>query len=272
MPRAFATPRAHLRDFAGVDPDAAVVYFDRFYAAPLAARFGDKLSDARILDCACGSAWLSVALAKRGAKHIIAADLGKKALSRARLVVNAYDVGDVVTVCSADVTRLPFDDGAFDAVCTVETLEHVPVREAMRELVRVCRRVFVVETINRRFPIDTHDTPYPLVHWLPLPLRRRVHEKLGAPEPNRYPTLSDVERPLHRAGFWLVTPFKTFDDVDAWRRVFPLHHPYQGGKRIDLDDNKKWRVKGKYYEVAFALLGKRSRHVLDKIMGIYERH
>jgi SAM-dependent methyltransferase len=64
--------------------------------------------------------------------------------------------------------KLPFPDNMFDIGFSNATIEHVGShdRQAMflRELLRVCRRVFV-STPNRWFPIELH-TRLPLIHWL----------------------------------------------------------------------------------------------------------
>ncbi len=262
-----AAQRRRLQELTGLEPLGALSYFDRFYAAPLAARL--DVTKARILDCACGFGWLSAALALRGAREIVAADLDPSALAKARALVDALALNDRVTIIEADVTKLPFPDRHFDAVCTVETIEHVPIAPAMTELARVCRRFFLIETINRRFPLDTHDTALPLVHWLPSSLRAAVHRRVGGPpQPNRYPSLADIEGPLQ--AFVLRTHFKTFDDVEEWERVFPFAHPYQGGRAVSLQQ-RKWRAKRAYFRAVFGVFGHRGRAALDKIMGIYER-
>ena len=89
-----------------------------------------------------------------------------------------------VRTVRADGRSLPFADREFDLAFSNAVVEHVGGRDAQRafvhELCRVARRVFVT-TPNRRFPIEVH-TLWPLVHWLPRPLGRRL-----------VPALEDIE-------------------------------------------------------------------------------
>src|SRR5262249_48641484 len=142
----------------------------------------------RVLDCACGLGWLSAALLQRGAKHVVACDLDPDKIAIAERVHHALGLSDRVSFARGDVCQLPFADRVFDVVCTIETLEHVPIDRALTELARVCREVFILETPHRSFLFDTHDTAYPMIHLLPMRLRARVHDWLGAPPPNMYPT------------------------------------------------------------------------------------
>lgn len=69
----------------------------------------------------------------------------------------------------ADGRALPFVDGAFDIVFCNSVIEHLPdagSRDAMaREIERVGRG-YVVQTPNRRFPLEAH-TLTPGFHYLP---------------------------------------------------------------------------------------------------------
>jgi SAM-dependent methyltransferase len=258
--------RAEIRAITGLDGDSAIKFFDRMFAAPLSRAL--DLRKSCVLDCACGLGWLSAALLLRGAKHVVACDLDPEKIAISERVLHALRLSDRVSFARADVCQLPFADGAFDAVCTIETLEHVPIDRALTQLARVCREVFILETPHRHFLFDTHDTPYPMIHLVPMRLRGRVHDWLGAPPPNVYPTLGQVERAF--SDFALLTPFKTFKDVDEWERCYPLEHPYQGG-RIVGPAQRLWRMKRFYYRTVFGLLGSESRRVLDKVTGIYRR-
>ena len=258
--------RQAVRDITGVDPVSALKYFDVVYLEPLARRL--DLESASVLDCACGSGWLAIGARIRGARRVVACDVFPEVIDRAKVVSGMLGLSEGIEFVTADVAALPFDNEEFDAVCSIETLEHVPIRPAINELARVCSQYFVVETINRFFPIDTHDTPYPLVHFLPTSLRRQINRRYGTSEVNRYPSWQEVERGLRE--FSLDSDFKTFDSPGDWRSIFPLENPYTGGRRIDLSQ-PKWRLKLWFYSLSYALLGRRSRFLQDKIIGIYKR-
>ena len=72
---------------------------------------------------------------------------------------------------------LPFAAGSFDVAHASAVLEHVGSADSQQrflgELTRVARRAVFITTPNRWFPIEVH-TQFPLLHWLPKPLFRRV--------------------------------------------------------------------------------------------------
>jgi len=76
-----------------------------------------------------------------------------------------------------DAGPLPFADGSFDVVHASAVLEHVgnaaSQQRFLGELTRVAHRAVFVTTPNRWFPIEVH-TQFPLLHWLPKQLFRRL--------------------------------------------------------------------------------------------------
>jgi ubiquinone/menaquinone biosynthesis C-methylase UbiE len=88
---------------------------------------------ARALDVGCGDGRHIAAAAGRGCFAVgVDYDAGELAKARARLG------GTRVDLIAGDASRLPFRDGAFDAVICTETLEHLPDDAgAMREIARV---------------------------------------------------------------------------------------------------------------------------------------
>ncbi len=90
----------------------------------------------RILDAGCGDGRYTRHILKRAdADALIAAfDLSSRMLVRARRRLKSVRVCHV----SADLTRLPYPDGFFDAVVCGWVLEHLPdPRPGLRELARV---------------------------------------------------------------------------------------------------------------------------------------
>jgi 2-polyprenyl-3-methyl-5-hydroxy-6-metoxy-1,4-benzoquinol methylase len=109
----------------------------------------------RVLDVACGAGFGARMVAGRGAE-VHGVDLDKEAIARARAQGGATETYHV-----ADCTQLPFEDAAFDAVLTFETVEHVPAAAFLEELRRVTRSgaVIVASTPQNSMgsiPINAH--------------------------------------------------------------------------------------------------------------------
>lgn len=94
----------------------------------------------RVLDGTVGIGTQALGLARLG--HLVAGtDVSPGALARARVEADRRGLG--LRLSRADLRALPFDDGAFDAVVSVDSLAHLPSLEevvvALRELARVTR-------------------------------------------------------------------------------------------------------------------------------------
>jgi demethylmenaquinone methyltransferase/2-methoxy-6-polyprenyl-1,4-benzoquinol methylase len=87
----------------------------------------------RVLDVACGTGLVSVALARRGAE-VVGLDQSEQMLSRARARLPG------VRFVQGEAEHLPFEDGEFDALTFTYLLRYVDdVGATMRELARVVR-------------------------------------------------------------------------------------------------------------------------------------
>jgi len=116
-------------------------------AEQLRARFAGRAL--RILDVGCGGGFLSNYLATQG-HTVIGLDFAWDALKVARL----HDATGRVEYIEGDAYRLPFPDGRFDAVCSMDFLEHVEDPElAIREAARVLAPggLFVFYTFSRNW-------------------------------------------------------------------------------------------------------------------------
>ena len=78
--------------------------------------------------------------------------------------------------------RLPFKDGQFDWVYCNALIEHVGSferqYELLKELTRVAHKGIFVTSGNRWHPIE-FNTGLPFLHWLPLPVWRRILKTIG---------------------------------------------------------------------------------------------
>jgi ubiquinone/menaquinone biosynthesis C-methylase UbiE len=105
-----------------------------------------------VLDVATGSGRLPLGLLRERfaatGGRIIGLDLSRGMLRRARAKLAPY--GDAVSLVRQDASYLPFDDGTFDAVACLESLEFLPrPLEALAEMVRVLAPGGVIHVSNR---------------------------------------------------------------------------------------------------------------------------
>ena len=92
----------------------------------------------RVLDLATGTGWTSRMVARRGAT-VVGVDIAGPLLDAAR--ARAAAEGLRIDYQLGDAERLPFDDGAFDAVVSTCGIMFASQPDAAaRELARVCRR------------------------------------------------------------------------------------------------------------------------------------
>lgn len=122
-----------------------------FVAIPLLGALLD-VEHPLVLDVATGTGRLPLALLRERFRGQIAGlDLSRGMLSQARRKLRAYD--DQVTLIWEDAAHLPFDDGTFDAVTCLESLEFMsrPL-EVLSEMVRVLAPGGVLLVSNRVGP------------------------------------------------------------------------------------------------------------------------
>ncbi len=166
----------------------------------------------RVLDLGCGEGYGADLLADR-ASEVVALDLAPEAVYHARLKYHRpnlrFDYGDVYA--------LPYPDGGFDAVVSLQVLEHLHEPDRyMREIVRVLHpqgRAFLT-TPNRLIISPGQDYPVCPFHIFEFDAGEFLEYA------NRFFGEVDVQGVFHGPrlkGFRPLEPAAR----DAWRRLLP---------------------------------------------------
>ncbi|MBW3577113.1 MAG: methyltransferase domain-containing protein [Actinobacteria bacterium] len=147
-----------------LDPYELMALLGKRYVHPGGRRATEQLlawadigAGQQVLDIGCGSGTTAVRIARSHGAQVTAADISQLMLGLARRAVDRAGVSGLVGVEWADITALPYPDGAFDRVIAEAVTMFVRRRVAARELVRVCRpggRVLATEFFWRRPPTD----------------------------------------------------------------------------------------------------------------------
>ncbi|MCL0074185.1 class I SAM-dependent methyltransferase [Dehalococcoidia bacterium] len=97
-----------------------------------------------VLDVACGSGHISASL-KRNAERVIGGDISKSAIEYAVL----HYEKDGLDFLLLDAQWLPFPDGTFDVIVSLETIEHLPEYEQfLSECKRVLKPIFQIDSYS----------------------------------------------------------------------------------------------------------------------------
>ncbi len=108
------------------------------------------VNDKKVLDAGCGLGYGAYHLSINGAREVIGIDISKKNIANA----NSRFANANLCFLPMDVTKMSFEDRAFDIVTNFEVIEHIPyssMKLFMKEAVRTLKGdgKFIISTPNR---------------------------------------------------------------------------------------------------------------------------
>ena len=107
----------------------------------------DYVIGKRVLDLACGVGYGTRYLADV-ALFVIGVDVDTEAT---RYAIQRYGGADNVSILQTDAALLPFTANSFQAICSFETIEHLPdVKRYLREVTRSLGTKWCVSRFNSR--------------------------------------------------------------------------------------------------------------------------
>jgi 2-polyprenyl-3-methyl-5-hydroxy-6-metoxy-1,4-benzoquinol methylase len=145
----------------------------------LSQRTAPEFAGQRLLDFGCGAGASTSILARMlPDTEIVGVELQERLLEVARKRVAHYGFDNVTLLVSPDCDAAPSDIGTFDAIVFAAVYEHLlPIERAMLmpvlwSMLRPSGLLFIDETPNRWFPIESHTTDLPFINYLPNWLAR----------------------------------------------------------------------------------------------------
>lgn len=199
---AAGAPNPDLTDVAATHPDLKDAA-----GAPDPQTMSAGTRDIRILDAGCGTGGLIRRMqAIRPEWRWTGLDVSPLACDLARRLNGESGLGGV-EICEGSVTKLPFDDGSFDAVVSADVLYHVDDdREALREFFRVLRPGGAV-VVN-----------VPAYRWLWSYHDEAVHARRRYARGEVLAKLDEAGFGEARATYWNTLPFPL---IVARRKLLP---------------------------------------------------
>lgn len=217
--------------YCGLQPELAIDYYVKNFVEPLEKWLNIK--ESILMDCACGFGWLCFAFIRKGGDLAIGVDINFERIRKAKLIAKELGYSNRTKFVCADISALPFKSNICDVFSSIETLEHLGTHQkqyvALREMKRLSKELIVIETPNKWWPIDSHDTGILFIHWFPQNVRSFFAKVLGINKKREYTNifLSLVEISHILKSCKLLTGYYNFSSYDEWaRESFPSCKPY----------------------------------------------
>jgi hypothetical protein len=241
---------AHFRQssYGDLDVPQTLDYMRKRYIDPI--KHHVDISDLTLMDCGAGYGWLSFSYLLNGGRQAILCDVDSKRLEAAGEIAAILAVDERCKFICSPMQELELADRSVDIFASVETLEHVRkenIDACVRLMAAATRKLIILTTPNKLFPLVMHDTKVPFAHWLPPNLRKRYVRLFGRVDRVGNDFVSPWRLAPIRQHFRPVSTVLTFPSTAAWESSYPYQSPYGKGDR--------WRERPPgWLKTAYALL------------------
>jgi len=201
-----------------------------------------EISGKRILECGCGTGWMSVLFARAGAE-VWSFDITKEMVDRAQRAAEVNKLGDRIHPEEMTFEAMSYPDEFFDFAVGFGVLHHVELEGSRNELYRVLK------------PGGVAIFNEPLGHNLLLEFARKY---LPYPGKDGHPTdiplkMDHIElfaKPFKR---YTMTPYHLFSMIES---ALGRHMPNSPMRKLDAALARAFPRLGRYYQMATIALYK----------------
>ncbi len=183
-----------------------------------------------ILDVACGTADISIAVAKKNFNQVIGVDISKEMLAIGEKKVKALNLDDTIKLVYGDSEDLKFEDGSFDAVTVgfgVRNFENLEI--GLSEMCRVLKRggILVILEFSKTSAFPIKQLFY-LYFNIILPFIGRIISR----DTRAYKYLPiSVNNFPHGSEFCEILKTIGFDDIRIKKLTFGIASLYEATKK-----------------------------------------
>jgi SAM-dependent methyltransferase len=187
-----------------------------------------------LFDCGAGYGWLSFAYLLSGGGRAILCDIDCRRLAAASEIATILGLHERCRFICKPMQDLSLEEDSVDVFASVETLEHVGdshVDRCIDLIAAATRKLVVLTTPNKLFPVVVHDTRIPFAHWLPQEHRKRYVQLFGRVDRSSNDFVSPWRLGPIRRKFRPVSAVLTFPTYRSWEASYPFQSPYGTGDR-----------------------------------------
>ncbi|MFV1882890.1 MAG: class I SAM-dependent methyltransferase [Balneola sp.] len=219
-------------EYYNLDFEKTLQYIVKRYIEPISEYL--NIEESTLVDCGAGFGWLAFGYLLSGGKSATLCDIDVPRLKAAEEISEILGIRDKCSFIAGPMENLTFQENEFDIFASVETLEHVGKKNidtCINLISNTAKKMVVLTTPNKLFPLVLHDNKVPFSHWIPKKYRKFYTGLFGV----KNKPLNDFVSPFRlnpiRKKFKPVSKTLTFNSYPNWKNSYPFYSPYNYSNR-----------------------------------------